>query len=152
MQSFWLHKWARTPNSEPSRVGITVWGYCHIPMDSIPMSSNTLYMSNVDVQEAVWVGCQPQPWHDIILTPKWARTPKSEPSKMGITAWGYCHMPMDSIQTLCICLMWMGKQFDVAVSLNHDLWQSFWLNEWARTPKSDTSNVVRCMPKWLKNT
>ncbi len=117
MQSFWLHKWARTPKSDPSSVGITVWGYCHIPMDSISMCSNTLFMSNMDVQEAVWVGCQPQPWHDdIILTPQVR-------------------------QKLCKCLMWMGKQFDVAVSLNHDIMTSFWLNKWARTPTSDTISV-----------
>ncbi len=88
MQSFRIHKWARTPESEPSSVGITVWGYCHMPMDSIPMCSNTFYMCAVSLN------------HDIMASfwlHKWARTPKSEPGSVGITVWGYCHMPMDSI-------------------------------------------------------
>jgi hypothetical protein len=50
MKSFWLHKWpGRTKKPEPSIVGITFWGYCHMPMDIISMCSNTLYMSNVDL-------------------------------------------------------------------------------------------------------
>ena len=42
------------------------------------------------MQEAVWGGCQPQPWcNDIILTPhKWPRTPRSEPSRVGINVEG----------------------------------------------------------------
>ena len=141
MTSFWLNKWARTPKSDPSSVGITVWDYCHMPMDSISMCLSTLYMSNMDagsslrwlsastmtqwhhfdstsepapqnlaqvvvwiqlfeataicpwtayqcaqtfsiclmwMWEAVWVGCQPQPWHnDIILTPQVTQIPKN---------------------------------------------------------------------------
>ncbi len=39
-------------------------------MDSISMCSNTLYMSNMDVESSDWGGCQPQSWgNDIILTP-----------------------------------------------------------------------------------
>ena len=49
MTSFWFHKWPRIIKSEPSKVGMTVRGYCHIPMDSISMCSNTLYMYNLDV-------------------------------------------------------------------------------------------------------
>jgi hypothetical protein len=49
MTSFWLHMWPRiTTKSDPSNVGITVWGICHMPMDSISMYSKVLYMSNVD--------------------------------------------------------------------------------------------------------
>ncbi len=48
MTPFWLHKWPRAPNYEPSKLGITLWGYCHFPTDSISMCSNTLYMSYVD--------------------------------------------------------------------------------------------------------
>ncbi len=81
MTSFWLHKWAWSPKSEQSSVGIPVWGYCHIPMDSISMLSNTLYKSNVD-EEAVWAGCQPQQWHnDIILTQQTTQNPKIWPNK-----------------------------------------------------------------------
>jgi hypothetical protein len=50
MTSFWLHKWPRTPKSDPSWVGITVIGCYHMPMDSISMCSNTLYMSNMDAR------------------------------------------------------------------------------------------------------
>ncbi len=49
MTSFWLHKWPKTPKCEPSSVGMTIWCYCHVPMDTIWMCSNTFYMSNVDV-------------------------------------------------------------------------------------------------------
>ena len=38
----WLPKWPRTPKSEPSSVDIIVWGYCHMPMDSKSMCSDTL--------------------------------------------------------------------------------------------------------------
>jgi hypothetical protein len=48
MTSFWFHKWPRTTNYEPSKVSITVRGYCHIPMDSISICSNTLYIYNLD--------------------------------------------------------------------------------------------------------
>ena len=41
--------------------------------------------------------------------------------------------------------MEMGKQFEVAVSLNHDIISSFWLSKWARTPKSDPSSVENCV-------
>ena len=67
MTSFWLHKVTRTPKSEPNSVGITVWGYWHMPMDSISMCSNTLYMSKMDAVSSLswlsehfvcaWLGC-----------------------------------------------------------------------------------------------
>jgi hypothetical protein len=63
----------RTPKFEPCSVGITVWGYYHFPIDSISMCSNTLYMSNtnMDMGSSVWGSCQPQPWHyHIMLTPQ----------------------------------------------------------------------------------
>ncbi len=65
MSSFWLHKWPRTPNYEPSSVGITVWGYCHMPMDSILICSNTLYRSNMDVGSSLsWLSVSTMmPWH-----------------------------------------------------------------------------------------
>ncbi len=34
-----------------------------------------------------------------------------------------------------------GKQFEVAISLNHDLMTSFWLHKLHRTPKSEPSTV-----------
>ncbi len=39
----------QTPNYEPRKVDMTVWGYCHMAMDSISMFSNTLYVSNVNM-------------------------------------------------------------------------------------------------------
>ncbi len=48
MISFQLHTRPQTPKSDPSKVGKTVKGYYHMPMDSISMCSNILYMSNVD--------------------------------------------------------------------------------------------------------
>ncbi len=48
MTSFWFHKWPRTTKYEPSKVGITVRGCCHIPMDSILMCSNTFYVYNLN--------------------------------------------------------------------------------------------------------
>ncbi len=48
MTSCWLHKLPRTPKYEPSCVGITVRGYSHMPMDSISMCSNTVYIYDVD--------------------------------------------------------------------------------------------------------
>jgi hypothetical protein len=87
------HQFDSTSDPEPQNmsqvVWINVWGYCCMPMDSIWMSSSTLYFEvavnhNHDVMTSVW--------HH-----KWPWTPKYEPSSVGITVWGYCHMPMDSI-------------------------------------------------------
>ncbi len=51
MTSFWLHKGPRTRTTkyEPSKVGITVRGYYHTPMDIIKMQSNTFYMYDLDM-------------------------------------------------------------------------------------------------------
>jgi len=84
--------------------------------------------------EAGWGGCQPQPWrNDIVLTPhKWPRTPKSEPSWLGIKlckADDVCQWAAyQCAQTLvCVWYGW-GKQFEVAVSLHHDVMTSFRLH------------------------
>jgi hypothetical protein len=77
MISFWLHKWPRTPTYEPSSAGIIVGGYCHLPMDSISMCSNLLYLSNMNAQSSGWGACQPHPWcNDIISTPQVTQNPK----------------------------------------------------------------------------
>jgi hypothetical protein len=76
MISFWLHKCPITPQTETISVDITILGYYHMPMDSISMCSNTLYMSNMDMGIIVWGSCQPQPWrYDIILTPQVTQNP-----------------------------------------------------------------------------
>ncbi len=53
MTSFWLHKWPRTSKSDPSKVGMIVWGNCHMPMDSISIYWSTLYMFNVDARSSL---------------------------------------------------------------------------------------------------
>ncbi len=35
-----------------------------------------------------------------------------------------------------------GKQFEIAVTLNHDVMTSFWLHKWPRTPKSEPSTGI----------
>ncbi len=83
LTSCWLHTLSRTTTSDSSSVGITVWGCCCMSMDSISMGSHTLYMSNMD-GEAVWGGCQSQPWrNDIILTPQVTQNPKIWAKKCG---------------------------------------------------------------------
>ncbi len=143
MPSFWLHKWPRTPKSDPSSVGIPVWGYCHMPLDSISMCSNTLCMSNVDGREAVWGGRQPQPWrNDIILIPQVTQPPKYEPSSVGTTFRGYCHRPLTAYQcsqSLCICLMRMWEA--VWVGCQPQPWQ----NDIILTPK-----VTQNLKIWAK--
>ena len=54
LTSFWLHKWPRTPKSEPSSVGKSVYGCFLMPMDSISICSNTVCMSKMDVQSSLW--------------------------------------------------------------------------------------------------
>ncbi len=106
---FWLHTRPWTPKSDPSSVGITVWGYCHMPMESISICSNTLYLSNVDAWEAVEVAVSFN--HDVMTSfwlHKWPRTPKYEPSSVGITVWGNCCMSMDSI-SMCSNNLYMSN-------------------------------------------
>ncbi len=134
----WLNE---TPKSDPNSVGITV-DYCHMPMNSISMFSKTMYLSNVDEWEADWVGCQPQPWcNDIMLTPQVNQNPKIWAKKCGydsLRLLPYAHgqhiyMLKHVVYIKCGCRM----QFYLAVSLKHDLMTSFWLHKWPRTPNSD---------------
>ncbi len=69
------------------------------------------------MQKAVWCGCQPQPWYnDSCLLNKWARTLKSDPSSVGITVWGYCHIPMASI-SMCSKTLYLSNRMDAGSSL-----------------------------------
>ena len=78
LTSFWLHKWPSTPIYDPSSVGITIRGYCHMPMDS--QCAKALCICLLWMWEAVWSCCQPQPWHyAIILTPQVTQNPKLWP-------------------------------------------------------------------------
>ena len=50
--------------------------------------AQTLCICLMWIQEAVWGGCQPQPWlmtYFWLHLHKWPRTPKSEPSSVSIT-------------------------------------------------------------------
>ncbi len=124
--SCWLHMRPRTPNLEPSEAGIPVWGCCPIPMATISMCPNTLYMSNEDVglnHEVIhwymsnddvgsslrWLSAS-QPWHnDIIVTPQVTQNPNIWPQVVGYKiVWGYCHMPMDSIY-MCSNTVYMSN-------------------------------------------
>jgi hypothetical protein len=42
------YKWPRTTKSDPRSVGIPIWGYCRMPLTSISMRENTLFMSVMD--------------------------------------------------------------------------------------------------------
>jgi hypothetical protein len=92
-------------------------------------------------QEAVWVGCQLQPWcNDIILTPQVTQNPKIRPKKCGydwLRLLPYAQISTHQCsQTLWICLVWMGEAVvEVTVRLNHDIMTSFWLHKWPRTSK-----------------
>jgi hypothetical protein len=104
--------------------------------------AQTLCICIIWMRGAVQIGCQPQPWrNDIILTPRVTQNHNYEPSRVGITVWGYCHMSMDSISMCSNTLLMYDvdagcrKQFELAVSLNHDVMTSFWLHKWPRTPK-----------------
>ena len=152
MTSFRLHKWPRTPKSEPSRVGITVWGCYLMPMKSISMCSNTLSLSKMNegrslrrlsviVSASTMTLCN---HFDSISDP----TPKSEPSSVGITVWGYCLMPMNS-SSMSMCsntldmsdvdvdggssLMWLAAS-------TMRLWHHF-DSKRTPTPKSEPSSV-----------
>ncbi len=98
--------------------------------------------------EAVWGGCQPQPWcNDIIMTAhKWPRAPKSEPSRVDtncVRLLCYTSGQHSNVLKHFVYLCW--KQFEVAVSLNHDAMPSFQLYKWPRTPKSEPSRVGNCV-------
>ena len=113
----WWHHFGSTRDTEPLNlsqvVWITVWGCYPMPIDSISMCSNTLYMSNtnMDMGSSVWGSCQPQPWHnDIILTPQvTTSTPKSEPITVGETVQGCCYMQMNSI-SMCSNTLYMSNK------------------------------------------
>jgi hypothetical protein len=110
---FWLHKWARTPTSNPSSVGITVWGYCHIPTDSISMLSNNFYMYNMDAGSSLrWLSASTMiQWHHF------DSTSEAEPQNLTQVVWlelfeatAICPWTVyQCAQTLCICLMWMWE-------------------------------------------
>ena len=119
MTSFWLCKWLSTPISEPSSVGISVWGcYYLTPMDSISMCSNTcicqIWMREAVVEVAASLNYN-------IMTSfrlhKWPSTPiSSEPSSVGTTVLGCYLMPMDSISRVKVLKYFHMSNMDVGSS------------------------------------
>jgi hypothetical protein len=78
-----------------------------MPMDSVSMCSNTLYMSNVNVGSSL----SQLSASTITLSHHFDYTSdhkpfKYEPSCVGITVRGYCHMPMDCI-SMCLNTVYM---------------------------------------------
>ncbi len=76
MASFWL-----TNDSEPKNLSQEVWVWlckaATIYLWTAYQCAETLCICLIWIQEAVWGGCQPQPWHnDIILTPQVTQNPK----------------------------------------------------------------------------
>ncbi len=78
MSSFWLHMWPSNPKPDPCSVSVTIWGYCHMPMDSISMSSNTLYMYDVVAGSSLILPSASTIMY-IILTPQVTQNPKIWP-------------------------------------------------------------------------
>ncbi len=83
MTSFWLHKWPWIPKYEQISVGITSAATAICPWTAY-QCAQTLCICLMWMQEAVWVGCQPQPWHNhIILTPQVTQNPKIQAKYCG---------------------------------------------------------------------
>ncbi len=94
------------------------------------------------MQEAIWGGCQLQPWHNgIILTPQVTQRPKVWAKYCGYNCVRlilYAHgQHINGLKHFVNVLYGCWKQFEVAVRHNHDIMTSFWLLMWARTPKSE---------------
>ncbi len=135
MTSFWLNKWARTPKYDPSSVGITVWGYCHMSMDIIPVCVNTLCMSNVDAGSSLrhLSASTMTQWHHFDSTSD--HVPQNLTQVVGcncLRLLPYTHgQHINVLKLFYMSNMDAGRQFEVAVSLNHNTMKSFWLHKWA---------------------
>ncbi len=105
-------------------------------MNSTSMCSNTLYMSNMDVGSSLrWLSASTMTITSFWLH-KWPRTPKSEPSWVGITVYGCYHMPMDSI-SMCPNTLWARGAIVIAIYIDMPLRSFFrsdmvrsWQTEW----------------------
>ena len=125
--SFWLYKWPRTPKSDPSNVGIPIWGYCRsMPSTSISMCQNTLFMSvlydgsTLRCMSTLTLNHNTMPSFCLHKLP--SRTPKSDSSSVDRTAWEYYHMQMDCISMSKIVV---GSQFEMAVRITMMQWHHF---------------------------
>ncbi len=109
----WLHMWPRNPKSEPSWVGIPVYGWYFMPMDSILMCSNTLYMSNIDVGSSL--RCLSA--SAVTQSHHFDSTSDPEPKNLSQVGWVWL-CKADTVcpwtaykcaQTLCICVIWIWE-------------------------------------------
>ncbi len=100
------------------------------------------------IWEVVWGGCQPQPWHNHII---FDSTSDPEPQNLTHVVWVYncvrlilyAHGHHINVFHHFVYVQYgFWKQFEVAVSLNHDIITSFQLNKWHRTPKSEARSRV----------
>jgi hypothetical protein len=83
------------------------------------------------MQEAVWGGCQPQPLgDDIMLTPQGTQKPPNMSLVLGVKLFhpatkDVIGQYINLLTHFVYVLYGWGKQFEVAVSLNHDVMTSF---------------------------
>ncbi len=111
MASFSLHKWPWRPKSGAHLVGVIVWGCNHMALRQHTNSSNTLYMSNMDVWSGLrWILASTMTlWHHFCSTSN-PDFPNLGPTCLVSRYEGAPTCPWDSIpmaQTLCLCLVWM---------------------------------------------
>ncbi len=109
------HHYDSTSDPERQNLSQVLWVWLFEATDICPwtayQSAQTLCICLMCMWEAVWFGCELQPWHnDIILTPQVTQNPKSDTSSVGITVWGYCHMPMDII-SMCSNTLFMSNVY-----------------------------------------
>ncbi len=149
------HHFDSTSDPEPQNMSQIRWVWLLEATAIYPWTAyqcaQTLCICIIWMQGAVQVGYQPQPWHnDIILTPWVTQNHKVWAKKGGYNCLRL--LPYEHGQHIYVLkhfiYVWCGcrKQFQLAVSLNHDVMTSFWLHKWPRTPKSDTSSVG--IPVW----
>jgi hypothetical protein len=108
------HHFDSTSDPEPHNLSqvvwipVWVWGCYHMPMDSISMCSNTLYMSNVDTGSCLrWlIASTMTKAHHFDYTSVPEPHNLSQAVWIPVWVWGCYHMPMDSIlmfsNTLCM--------------------------------------------------
>ncbi len=109
---------------------IDVLNHCVYVQDGCGKQFEVAVSLNYDIIASFW-------------THKWPRTPYSEPITVGKlckAAAVYANGQHIDVFKHCLYVEYgCGKQFEVAVSLNHDIVTSFWLHKWPRTPKSEPS-------------
>ncbi len=106
-------------------------------MDSISMCPNILYMSNMDEESSLrWLSASTMTWSH-----HFDSTSNPEPQNLSQVGWAKLCKAATVCQWTayqCVkCFLYVyygcGKQFEVAVSLNHDIMTSFWLHKCPRT-------------------